>query len=54
MRITLLGVLGFAVVGAILLYVAKQIHNKHERETVSGCPTTDPNPLGRPIITDTQ
>jgi hypothetical protein len=49
MKITLLGVLGIVAVGVLLLYVAQQIHDEHERETISGCPP-DPNPPGGPPI----
>lgn len=43
MKITLLGVLGLVALGALLLYVAKQILEDLEKETLSGCPTPDLN-----------
>jgi len=44
MKITLLGVLGFVALGVLLLYVAKQIHEDHEKETRSGYTTPGPGP----------
>jgi hypothetical protein len=43
MKITLLGVLGLVALGALLLYVAKQILEDLEKDTLSGCPTPDLN-----------
>jgi len=40
MKMTLLGFLGLVALGALLLYVAKQIHEDHEKETLSGYPTS--------------
>jgi hypothetical protein len=42
MKITLLGVIGFLALGALLLYVAKQIHEDHEKEMMSGYTTPGP------------
>lgn len=55
MRMTLLGVLALVALGTLLLYVAKQIHDDHEKETLSGYPTSDRNrPDGLPGILDSQ
>ncbi len=48
MKITLLGVLGVVLVGATLLYFAKQIHEDHEKKTRSGYPAPSPNPPDGP------
>lgn len=38
MKITLLGVLGFVAVGALLLYVALQIQKAHQETISAGYP----------------
>ena len=38
MKMTLLGVLGLIAIGALLLYIAKQIHEEHETEKRPGYP----------------
>lgn len=48
MKITLLGFLGLVALGALLLYVAKQIHEDHEKKMFSGNPMPDPNPPDSP------
>jgi hypothetical protein len=47
MKITLLGVLGLVVVGAVLLYLAKQIIDD-QKETLSRNPAPSPNPPDGP------
>ncbi len=44
MKITLLGVLALVAVGALLLYVVKQMHDDHEKGTISGGPTLGLDP----------
>jgi len=55
MKITLLGFIGLIALGVLLLYVAKQLHEDHEKGTPSSYPTTDPNPPDSlPGIPDSQ
>ena len=42
MKITLMGVLGLVALGALLLYVAKRLHEDHKKG-ISGHPAADPN-----------
>ncbi len=43
-KITLLGVLSLVAVGVLLLYVAKQMQEDHEKEMLSGYPTSSLKP----------